>query len=31
MTFGQRLLNLLYEHDISQKQLALEFIGESAF
>lgn len=24
MTFGQRLLNLLYEHDISQKQLALE-------
>lgn len=24
MTFGQRLLNLLYEYDISQKQLALE-------
>lgn len=24
MTFGQRLLNLLYEHDISQKQLAIE-------
>ncbi len=24
MTFGQRLLNLLYEHDLSQKQLAIE-------
>lgn len=24
MTFGQRVLDLLYEHDISQKQLAME-------